>query len=104
MLLVPTNPLPFQELTVSLNNQACQITLRQEVHGLFMDLAVNNFPIILGVICQNTNPIVRNKYLGFLGDFVFLDSQGAADPDYTGLGTRFSLFYIPVEELPAGFD
>lgn len=99
-LEVPLRAEPSQRLTVSLSNQACQIELRQEAFGLFMDLYVNDDAIILGVICENKNRIVRNSYLGFDGDFIFLDTQGTADPEYTGLGSRYLLFYVPPDELP----
>ena len=97
--IVPLNVNPNQTLTTGLNNQACQIDVYQTNNGLFMDLSVNNGLIIAGVLCQNLNRIVRNAYLGFIGDFVFYDTQGDADPDYTGLGTRFLLVYLSPAEL-----
>jgi hypothetical protein len=102
MQVVPTQPVANQVLTVQLDNQNTQLKIRQTRYGMFMDVLVNNQPIINGVICQNLNRIVRDLYLGFLGDFVWLDSQGNSDPDYTGLGGRFNLIYISAQELPTG--
>lgn len=97
-LIVPTQPTPAQTLTVNLSNQACQIILSQLSSGLFMDLYVNDNLIIGGVICNNEDRIVRNLYLGFSGDFIFVDEQGEEDPNYLGLGSRFQLVYLTAAE------
>lgn len=106
--IVPLQPLAAQTVTVNLNNQACTITVSQKSTGMFIDLYVDNALIIGGVICQNLNVIVRNAYLGFIGDIAFVDTQGdpntglTQDPFYTGLGSRFLLEYFLPSELPAG--
>jgi hypothetical protein len=76
---------------------------------VFMDLYVstafaNPSPTLIlgGQICQNLNFLVRSLYLGFVGDLAFNDTQGTANPVYTGLGTRFQLVYLtPAEVLTA---
>lgn len=103
MLLIPIQPVPNQTLTVPLANQSCQLQIYQKFYGLFMDVYVNNQLIIGGVICENLNRIVRDAYLGFIGDFVFTDTQpdpslGPQDPQYTGLGGRFLLIYLEVSD------
>lgn len=102
MLIVPLQPVPSQVLGVQLNAQNCNLAIYQKAYGLFMDVSVDETLIIGGVICQNLNRIVRSLYLGFEGDFVFIDSQGNADPFYTGLGARFSLAYLEPSDLPPG--
>jgi hypothetical protein len=102
MEVIPTQPVANQTLTVQLNNQNTQLNIRQTDFGMFMDVAVNNAPIVTNVICQNLNRIVRDLYLGFSGDLEFLDNKGDSDPYYAGLGSRFSLLYIAPTELPAG--
>jgi hypothetical protein len=103
MLVVPTQAVPAQVFTALLNNQQVRITLRQLSTGLFMDLQSNEVEIVGLVICQNLNRIVRDLYLGFQGDFVFLDNTGAGqDPFFSGLGTRFSLMYLSPADLPPG--
>lgn len=64
-----------------------------------MDVYVNNQPIILGVLCENLNRIVRSVYLGFVGDFVFDDTQGFTDPVFSGLGARYQLLYLETQDL-----
>lgn len=102
MLIVPIQAVPSQTLQVVLANQSCVLNIYQQPAALFMDVYVGNDPIILGVICQNLNRIVRSLYLGFIGDFWFADQQGSDDPVYTGLGSRFVLQYLEVTDLPAG--
>lgn len=100
--LVPLRPLPNQTVQAQLGGQACTINVYQLEYGLFVDLFVAQQAIIVGVIAENYNRIVRSLYLGFSGDLVFVDTQGAADPVYTGLGSRYLLAYVPADELPAG--
>jgi hypothetical protein len=94
MLLVPVRAVPNQTLSILLANQLCRLTLRTRFYGLFMDVSVNDAPIVQGVICQNWNRIVRSAYLGFVGDFAFWDTQGSTDPAYTGLGSRYLLYCL----------
>lgn len=99
MLQIPVQPIPNQVMNITLGGQNCQIKLYQRSTGLYCDLFVNNSLIIGGVICQNLNRIVRDTYLGFLGDLGFYDMQADDDPDYTGLGSRFVFLYITQDEL-----
>jgi hypothetical protein len=101
MLIVPVRAVPNQTLSILLANQLCQLTLKTRFYGLFMDVSVNDAPIVQGVICQNWNRIVRSAYLGFVGDFAFWDTQGKTDPAYTGLGSRYLLYYLEKSDLPA---
>jgi hypothetical protein len=120
-IVVPLQPVPYQTVAVTLNNQSVQLdvyTLQASALAavvgtalvspppLFMDVLVNNLPIIGGVICQNLNRIVRSLYLGFVGDFTFLDNSGnGLDPSYAGLGSTFSLIYLfpaDLNPLPTG--
>lgn len=102
MLVVPVQALPNQTLQAQLDNQAVTLNIYQFPAGLFMDVLVGGVPILTGVICQNLNRIVRDLYLGFAGDFVWFDTQGASDPVYTGAGSRFQLVYLEPADLPAG--
>jgi hypothetical protein len=101
MLTIPLLAVPAQLLTVSLNNQTCQINIYQKVSGLYVDLYVNNALIIGGVLAENLNRIVRSAYLGFVGDLAFVDNEaGDSDPVFFDLGTRYTLGYFFPDELP----
>ena len=61
--------------------------------------------VITGGICWNLNLIVRDTYLGVVGDFVWFDTTGnGADPVYTGIGARFILLYLTPTDLAALVD
>lgn len=108
MLIIPTIAVPAQTFTCILANQAVRIDIAQkgglkpEAHPLapltnmFASVYVNDSPIVSGVICQDRNRLVRDAYFGFVGDLMFLDTQGRDDPYYTGLGTRWLLAYLEV--------
>lgn len=102
MDIIPLQAVPNQVVNVQLAGQPCTINVYQLVGGLFIDLLVNGQLVIGGVICQNLNRIVRDLYLGFIGDLTFIDNQGASDPIYTGLAARFSLAYLSTTDLLPG--
>jgi hypothetical protein len=102
MQFVPLLATPSQVLSVALGGQSVQLAIYQKLLGMYMNVQVNNVPIIGGVICQDRNRIVRSLYLGFLGDLMFYDNQGNTDPVYTGLGSRYTLLYLELTDLPHG--
>lgn len=100
MQKIPILETPAQTFSVTLGGQPCDIALYQKSTGLYMDLSVSGSKVLVGVICENLNRIVRNTYLKFNGDLMFQDLQGTSDPYYGGgLGTRFLLCYIEATDL-----
>ena len=100
MQYIPLKAVPNQTLTVMLAAQLTQLSLYTMPDGnLYMDVAVNNVAIITGVLCENNNRIVRGVYLGFIGDFAFIDTQGSNDPVYNGLGARYQLAYLSASDV-----
>ncbi|HEY6019613.1 MAG TPA: hypothetical protein VIY48_06855 [Candidatus Paceibacterota bacterium] len=67
--------------------------------ALFIDVAVDNVPIVSCVPCLNLQRVINADYLGFVGDLRFNDTQGTNDPTYDGLGTRYVLNYLEASEL-----
>lgn len=99
MLLIPIKATPNQQFNVVLGNQQCSVELRTLYDGLFASLYLNSTPIVLNVPCQNLNRLVKDEYLGFVGDLVFSDTQGTSDPEYSGLGSRYLLYYLEPSDL-----
>lgn len=91
--------MPSQSFSSVLGGQNCQIKIYQKSTGVFIDVAVNNTPIISGVICRDRVKLVRQSYLGFIGDLAFCDTQGVSDPEYTGFGSRYRLVYLEPSDL-----
>jgi hypothetical protein len=99
-MLVPVQALPYQTINVQLAGQNCQLNIYTKLsNNLFMDVYSNNALVIAGVLCENLNRIVRDLYLGFVGDFCFNDTQGSSDPTYLGLGTQYQLVYLEASDL-----
>lgn len=99
MIQIPLQAVPSQTFSVNLDGQDCQINLYSKFGTLYTDVYVNNAVIILGVQCQNGNRIVRSQYLGFIGDLIFVDTQGEDNPTYDGLGSRYLLEYLTTDDL-----
>jgi hypothetical protein len=99
MIQIPLQPAAAQTLSVVVGQQNTQLNVYTKLGVLYMDVYVDNAAIILGVQCENRNRIVRSAYLGFIGDFVFVDTQGNTDPFYTGLGSRYQLEYLEAADL-----
>ena len=103
MQIVPLQAIPNQAVLVTLNSQNTQINVYQKSTGLFVDVYLNNGPdpIVAGVLGENLRLIIMSAYLGYSGDFMFLDNQGSDDPFYSGLGARFSLVYLAPSDIPS---
>lgn len=99
MQLIPIQSKPSQVTSIVLANQNCQISLYSKSTGIFFDLIVNDVTILSTRIVRNAVPLVRQKYLGFVGDLVVIDTQGKSDPEYMGLGTRYLLYYLEASDL-----
>lgn len=99
MQTIPLLDTYAQTFKVTLGGQPCQIDLRQKSTGMYLNLTVNDAPIVTGVACSNLARMVRGAYLGFEGDLVFFDSQGDSDPSSPGLGSRYLLQYLEASEL-----
>lgn len=99
MLIVPIAAKPAQTVACRLANQNVSLTIRQRSTGLIVDVYLDDALVIGGVVAHDRNKIVRDTYLGFIGDLYFLDTQGSDDPSYSGgLGTRFLLCYLEITD------
>ena len=58
-----------------------------------MSLSADGVGLVGGLRAQGRTWRVRNSSFGLPGDLVFVDTQGTADPQWSGLGTRFVLLY-----------
>jgi hypothetical protein len=100
--IIPSTDAPAQTINVTLNQQACRIDLYtksinvpiqvsdtipsdpfptyENINPVFIDLYVNETLVIGGVLCRSGTKIVRDAYLGFIGDLAVLDLEGSDDP------------------------
>lgn len=98
MLEIPLQPVPSQILKVVLGGQNCQIAVYQKPQGLFVDVNSNNVDMTVGTIARDAVPLIPADYMGFIGNILFLDTQGKSDPEYSGLNSRFKLVYLNAEQ------
>lgn len=102
MQFISLQEVASQTLTILLASQLTKLSIYTLADGnLYMDVLVNDVDIITGVLCKNETVIVRDAYLGFVGDLAFVDTQGDSDPVSTGLGSRYQLAYLSADEVAA---
>ncbi len=119
MQTIPLAAVPAQNFSVTLGGQAVEIALYLLGAGaaaaLYMDLVANGAAVFTGRIVRAFPPLPENTppfmtvgahYLGFEGDFLFIDTQATAlippaDPLPAGLGTRWVLVYFTLADLEA---
>ena len=98
MSAIPLQPVPAQSVKTILGGQNCLIRVYQKTQGLFVDLVSDGQPVVTCVIARDAVPLVCREYVGFVGNLIFVDTQGDADTTHDGLGSRFILIYITAEE------
>ena len=94
MIQIPVQPVPVQNLKVVLGGQNCELLIYQKNQGLFVDVSAGGEAVVNGVLARDAVPLVFRNYIGFVGNLLFIDTQGNQDPVYTGIGSRFALVYI----------
>ena len=100
MIRIPLAAVPNQTLAIVLASQACEIALRQNGDNMYFDLTVAGNPIVTSRIVRNKQRLLIDaRYRGFVGDFIFNDSQGDTQPTYTGLDSRYFLYYLEAADL-----
>ena len=98
MVEIPLQSIPSQITKVVLGNQNTQIFIYAKEQGVFVDISVDDVAVVNCVIARDMVPLVCREYVGFAGNLVFVDNQGADDPLYTGIGSRWSLVYLTADE------
>ena len=123
MLQIPLAAVPAQSLNVTLDQQNVSLSIytlprssqsyslgqpvqydapAALIQTIFMDVLLAGVPIRTCLQAVNLQRLLATaQYLGFVGDFVFVDTQGSADPIYSGLGSRFQLIYLEAADLAA---
>lgn len=90
---IPLTNEPNQEFQITLNGQNCTIGVYQKDDSVYLNLWVDNEPIFLGVSALDRVGLKMSDYMGFEGQLWFEDKNGTTNPDYTGFGNRFNLYY-----------
>lgn len=85
--------LPNQKASVLLDDQECEIQIRQMGNSLYATLKVDDETIFQNVLCPLATPLNGFEVLGFKGALFFLDTKGHEAPQWEGLGDRWLLFF-----------
>lgn len=102
---IPLQVTANQELLIILERQNCSIRLIQRNKKMYLSLWIDENEVWSGFICHDRLPLAQSRTYDFYGNLVFVDLEGSSDPVYTGLGTRWKLFYYtPDEPLPEWFQ
>jgi hypothetical protein len=114
MQTVPLTAVPSQSVTAVLNGQSVSLAVYQlgtaTTASLYCDLQSNGTPIVNCRQCRAFSGssteaapflLLDAAYWGFQGDFLFLDTQGDEDPQFSGLGSRWQLVYYTPDDLAA---
>ena len=101
MQTIPITDAPSQTLSAVLAGQSCNVKIHTRQESLYLDLYVNNVLILAGAAGRDRVLIVRDTYLGLVGDLMFIDTLGSSDPSYPGLGSRYTLLYITPADIEA---
>lgn len=99
MQTIPIGDVPSQILSTTVGGQQVRLRIFTRRESLFADVYVAGTLIVAGALCKNGVPLMRGAYLGFVGDLMFIDTQGTLDPSSPGLGTRFALVYASTADL-----
>jgi len=88
---IPIDTVPNQEIMTILNGQQCRITIRTIKNNTFLSLETNAGIICQNVLCVDRSAIARSNH--FIGDLIFIDTEGEESPVYTGFNSRWLLLY-----------
>ena len=97
---IDLQPVPSQVRRLSIDGYNLQLNLYQKEQGLFIDINVDGVDICTGIICRNSVYLNAKPYGAFKGQVAIVDTAGDEDPEYSGLNSRWVLFYIPEADLP----
>ena len=114
MQLIPLTAVPSQLVSPVLNGQSVTLSIYQlgfpGAQNLYCDVVSNGAPIVNCRLCRAFSGSTTDAppfllldagYQGFQGDFLFIDTQGGDDPQYSGLGDRWQLVYFSPTDLAA---
>jgi len=94
MLLIPLKPVANQTTIVMLGGQVIRVAIREMTTGVYLTAWLDNVIIQSGILCADRVRMMDSNYDRFVGGFMFMDSRGAANPEASGIGTRWNLYYL----------
>lgn len=94
MKYIPISAVPCQKMDITLSQQECVISIYQKSGLIYLDLIVSGAPVTYASLARDRVKLVRSIYKHFIGNLMFVDTQGESDPAYTGFNSRWLLIYL----------
>jgi hypothetical protein len=99
MIEIELAPVPNQKVTVQLNDETYEITVRATAGVMSADIKRGDEYIVRGSRIVAGTPIVPYSYL-IEGNFV-LNTENEEYPEYSMFGTTQTLLYVTAAEIEA---
>lgn len=100
MMTVPTAAVAAQSFGIVLAGQNCNMSIQQLNDSLYLSLQVSGGQILTNRVCLDRCLLVGDEaYRGFVGELMWIDTQGTDAPQAGGLGTRWQLIYLETADL-----
>ena len=90
--------IPAQFVKFVVGGQSVEMSIYAKSTGLFVDLTVGGVAFMQGVLALDCVPLISRDYMGFVGNLLFIDTQGNNDPTYDELSARYRLIYLTSDE------
>lgn len=97
MIDIGLNPIPNQSLTIQIDNDLYQITVKETRGVMSCTIIRNDISLVSNVRIVSGSPIIPYRYLES-GNFVLL-TQNDDYPDYTQFGSSQSLVFVTQSEI-----
>lgn len=92
-LEIPLTAIPFQTVNAVVNGQNYRITVRQLGVALFTSLMVDGAQVTSNVIASVNSGLIPHAQTLANTQIYWVDTQGADNPRYDGLGDRWRLIF-----------
>lgn len=90
--LIPIEALPNQQLSISIGNNLWLLALKVANDSMFIDITLNNVPLIIGQRIAVGTPCIPYNHLANEGNFIFLTDNEDL-PDWQKFGVTQQLLY-----------
>ncbi|MGJ0509064.1 MAG: phage baseplate plug family protein [Methylocystis sp.] len=97
MIEIELAPVPNQKLTIQLNDETYEITLRETGGVMSADVKRGDEYVVRGARVVAGTPLVPYEYL-IEGNFV-LNTENEEYPSYLMFGTTQTLLYVTADEI-----
>lgn len=99
MRQIQLQQIPNQSLSFTRDDNRWQVTIKQAVTSMIIDVVINDVPVITGVRITGDDFIIPYSYMGVLQGNLMLTTQQDFLPDFNQFGLTQKLYYWSPEEM-----